>query len=400
MAVASVSERAFDVLVVGAGPAGASAAVTAAKAGLTVALIDKARFPRDKLCGGLFTGRARNVFNVIHGHDIDMALFDQHSTLEFFFHGTSLGRMQDVPPMFTTMRRPFDASLRDLALAAGAVDFAGQRIASLETDPICLELADGTRLTGRVLIGADGVNSTVARALFGQAYDRATIGFALEVEAGAPHLRPGGDLQVSFGAVKGGYGWSFPKRHSTTVGVGGPVAPTPDMRPGLDRYLSDCGIPSAACTIKGHFLPVGDFRAVPGQGAVLLAGDAAGLVDPVTGEGIAHAMQSGQFAALSAVEALASDAPATALDLYRARLLDMHRGLRMARQIRHVIYARPLQASFARSFRNSTVLKGMYLDVLAGRAEYPALFRAVLRRTPRLILRAARQTILPSRVGR
>ena len=323
MAVASVSERAFDVLVVGAGPAGASAAVTVAKAGLTVALIDKARFPRDKLCGGLFTGRARNVFNVIHGHDIDMALFDQHSALEFFFHGTSLDRMQDVPPMFTTMRRPFDASLRDLALAAGAVDFAGQRIASLETDPICLELADGTRLTGRVLIGADGVNSTVARALFGQAYDRATIGFALEVEAGAPHLRPGGDLQVSFGAVKGGYGWSFPKRHSTTVGVGGPVALTPDMRPGLDRYLSDCGIPSTACTVKGHLLPVGDFRAVPGQGAVLLAGDAAGLVDPVTGEGIAHAMQSGQFAALSALEALASDATDR-----------LHRGVRQRDRVR------------------------------------------------------------------
>lgn len=380
--------HAVDVAVIGAGPAGAAAAFTCAQAGLSVALIDKARFPRDKLCGGLFTGRARKVHVQAFGQDIDAAAFDRHTQVRFGLDGADLGTVPDAPPMYLTTRRAFDAGLVARALAAGAQDFTGCRITGLDVLSRHVTLADGTTLSARILIGADGVSSPVARALFGRAFDPATIGFAMEIKATGPHLAPDDPIRVDFSAVAGGYGWRFPKRASTTIGVGGPHALTPDMKQGLQSYLAQLGLAPDAYPIKGHFIPMGDVRRIPGQGAVLLAGDAAGLVDPVTGEGIAHAMQSGHFAALSAAEALAQGRPGRALDLYLPRLRPIHQAIRMARRIRPVLYAGALQPSLARSFRNSRTLKSLYLDVLAGEAEYPALFRRVLTRAPSLVWRA------------
>ncbi len=195
----------FDVLVLGAGPAGSAAATTAARSGLRVALIDKAAFPRDKLCGGLFSGRARQVFHTAFGGDIDLSLFGICRDLEFWYRGASLGAMTDVPPLYLTMRRDMDAWLKDLALAAGAQDFTGCRVASLDVEDPGVVLAGGRILTGRVLIGADGVSSAVARALFGEPHDRDRIGFALEIEADGTHLRPGGPARIDFSAVQGGY---------------------------------------------------------------------------------------------------------------------------------------------------------------------------------------------------
>ncbi len=167
------------------------------------------------------------------------------------------------------------------------------------------------------------------------------------------------------------------------------------MMAAMGDYLQVNGIGRDAYPVKGHFLPVGDFRPVPGRGAVMLAGDAAGLVDPVTGEGIAHAMESGHFAALSAADAIRAGRPQEATGLYRARLKEIHMSLRMARWIRPVIYASLLQQTFSRSFRTSSTLKKMYLQVLAGETGYPALFRAVLLRVPRLAARAVLGAVRP-----
>ncbi len=386
----------FDVLVIGAGPAGAAAAVTVARAGLSVALIDRAAFPRDKLCGGLFTGRAQKVFRQVFEQPIDPDLVSEHRRISFWVRGECLSEMADAPPMYTTMRWDLDHALVRLAVGAGARDLTGTRVAQMRLEAGCLKLADGRVLRGQVIIGADGVNSPVAKALFGAAYDRDKIGIALEAEVALPvpqavdQSPPEVPLRVDFSAVAGGYGWRFPKKRSTTIGVGGPHAANPEMRASMEAYLRLNGVAPERCVIKGHFLPVGDFRRVPCRAEVLLAGDAAGLVDPVTGEGIAYAMESGHYAGASAVEAIRAGAPERAGPVYLRRLRGIHQALRLSRRIRPVIYAGPLQASFARSFRKSKTLKHMYLDVLAGEMEYPQLFRAVLLRWPRLLLRALR----------
>ncbi len=383
----SDTARTFDLLIIGAGPAGAAAAMTACRAGLSAALIDKAAFPRAKLCGGLVTGRARTQYREIFGGELDPVLFQTHSEIAFHADGAQLGPVEQSPALYLTMRWGMDAHLLGFALAAGAADFTGQRIAKISPETTSVTLADGTLLTGRILIGADGVNSAVARALFGRAFDPARIGFALEIEA-PPGL--GSDMiRIDFDAASWGYGWRFPKTSGTTIGVGGLQIPNPDMQARLAAYRATLGA-DAARAVKGHFLPFGDYKRVPGRGRVLLAGDAAGLVDPITGEGIAHALRSGAAAASAAAEAIASGRCDTALPRYRRMLRPLHRDLRMAVWLRPLIFAPRLKSLFRRAFARSSVLKGAYLRLLAGQIEYPGLCLLVLRRLPGVALRHLR----------
>lgn len=380
----------FDVIVIGAGPAGSAAAFTAAKAGLRTALIDKASFPRSKLCGGLFTERSRTYYNAIFGRDIDREMFRSFDTISFWHAGRELAQLDDIPPLHLTMRIDLDSHLFDMAITQGAEDFSGVAVQSI--DGACVRLRDGRTLTAKVLIGADGVNSVVTRALFGEAFNKETIGFGLEIEVDKSQVDPATQpLRIDFGAAVWGYGWSFPKRKTTTIGVGGLHSPNPDMKSHMADYLAGFGIEPAAVKVKGHYLPFGDFRKVPGRGAVLLAGDAAGLVDPITGEGIAFAMKSGQFAALAAVEALAVGQPDTALRRYRTSLKEMHRGLRIAGRLRYIIFSPRWQGAFTKTFRRSGTVRMQYMRLLAGEVEYGELARSVLTRLPKFILNGLRR---------
>lgn len=385
------SSEPFDILVIGAGPAGSAAAFCAARAGLRVALVDKARFPRDKLCGGLFTGRSRAYYREVFGQEFETDRAVNLSEIEFWYQDRRLALLSDIPPVNLTMRRDLDATLLDHALAAGAVDFTGRAIATL--DDAGVSLRDGTRLEASVLIGADGVNSITARHLFGAPFDKETIGFGLEIEA-TPEEQPPKDhpLRIDFAAATWGYGWSFPKQHSTTVGVGGLHAPNPDMKAHFSAYLQSLDLPDDTRRFKGHYLPFGDFRKAPGRAHILLAGDAAGLVDPITGEGIALAMKSGQLAAEAATAALRDGRPETAYTRYHTALRDMHRSLRIARMLRPIIFAPRWQGAFTRTFERSGTVRMQYMRLLAGEVEYPELARAVLRRLPRYLMNRIRRS--------
>jgi geranylgeranyl reductase family protein len=372
----------FDVIVVGAGPAGAAAAFRAARAGLSVALVDRKTFPRDKLCGGLVTGRARAHYADIFGHPMPFAPEERKTVVAFHHRGRPAGVIADAPPLCATMRREMDAALCAQALGAGAQDFTGQGVATLDTGTRRLTLTTGPVLGYGVLIGADGVNSQIARALFGQSFDHARIGFGLEIEAEAPHL-PHDTIRIDLAAAAWGYGWAFPKRQSTTIGVGGILGKNPDMKRAMAAYCDMLGLKVPEAGFKGQFLPFGDVRAHPGRGAVLLAGDAAGLVDPITGEGIGHAMASGGMAARAAIDALAQGRPDTALALYRTALRPLHRDLRMARLLRPLLYLPATEPAFAHAFARSTTLRRMFLAQMAGEAEYSGILWRLALRLPR-----------------
>jgi geranylgeranyl reductase family protein len=384
----------YDVIVIGAGPAGGAAAFCAARAGLRVALIDRKTFPRDKLCGGLITGRARRHYAEIFGHEMPFEAADRKTEVDFRFRGRPVGLIRDAPALCATMRWDLDAMICGHALQAGAADFTGQDVAALDPDARRLSLQDGRVLSYGVLIGADGANSQVARHLFGQSFDRARIGFGLEIEAGGEHVRPDAPIRIDLGAVDWGYGWVFPKRRTTTVGVGGLLARNPQMKHAMADYCAMLGIDAPQARVKGQFLPFGTFRKTPGKGAVLLAGDAAGLVDPITGEGIGYAMKSGQLAAQAARDALSAGQPKRAIGFYRRGLRPIHHALRMARMIRPLIFLPRLAPGFERAFRRSTTLRHQYLRLMAGEVEYGDILWRLVLRLPRfawLSLRGDRQ---------
>lgn len=380
----------FDIVVIGAGPAGSAAACWAARQGLSVALIDKATFPRKKLCGGLFTERSRSYYQEIFGEDIQRDMFTTRHDISFWHQGRELATLTDIPPLHLTMRFDLDAKLFSLAIQHGAHDYSGEPVARIDGQSVVLK--SGKTLSGTVLIGADSVNSIVARHLFGAPFDKTKIGFGLEIEASPQEQNPDEKpLRIDFAAATWGYGWSFPKQHTTTVGVGGLLAPNPDMKSHMAAYLETMGLDPSRTRFKGHYLPFGDFRKTPGQGATLLAGDAAGLVDPITGEGIALAMKSGQIAAQAAQTAIERTAPQSALKLYRHGLSDMHKSLKVARMLRHIIFAPRWEKAFVATFKRSGTVRIDYMRLLAGQVEYPELAKQVLRRLPRYVLNAFRR---------
>lgn len=385
----------FDLIVIGSGPAGSAAALCAAQAGLSVAVIDKAAFPRDKLCGGGLTGRSMRYLDEIFAKGPDPDLFLSTRQFRLTYQGRKIGGQSDAPALHMTMRHDFDAMLHTRAKAAGAQVFAPARITTIDTNTPAVTLADGRVLQAQALIGADGANSATARALFGRAFDPDKIGFGLEVELDRA-LSDDNTTEIDLGAAQWGYGWVFPKHGSITLGVGGIHSKNPDMKAHLAQYLAlhepDLRLDQIKC--KGAFLPFGDFRKTPGRGRVLLAGDAAGLVDPITGEGIAWAMKSGQFAASAVITALQKDSPYQVLDLYLRHLSYIHKEMTAARRIRALIYASPIRAYFPRAVERNPSMSRAYLRLLAGELDYADLGTSVLWR----IARRLGSAVLPRRI--
>lgn len=378
----------LDLIVVGAGPAGAAAAAAGARLGLRTALLDKARFPRDKLCGGGVTGRARREFRAAFGRDPDPSLLLTATAVEFWSRGRFVARRTEIPPLDLCMRRDFDRHMVDLALAAGARDFTGTEVESLDPAGRELRLRDGRRLRFGVLVGADGVNSFVARTLHGRAFDPARIGFALEIEHPEPAGAEPALVRIDFGVAEWGYGWTFPKRLTRTVGLGGVHARNPDLKARLAAYLDLLGLSDSPARVKGQFLPFGHPRRRPGRGAVLLAGDAAGLVDPITGEGIAYALESGRLAAEAARDALARGRPESAADLHRRAMAPIRRSIAWARALRPLLFAPRLAGAFEEMLAASGSPRSSFMELLAGEIDYPRLLRRRALRLSGMVARA------------
>jgi len=298
----------FDVIVVGAGPAGSTAAFRLSRAGARVLLLDRERFPRDKPCGGGLTYRAVRELPV----SVEPVVEDVVDRFELGFrYGPRFERRSDGPLILMTQRRRLDAHLAEQAAAAGADFRDGLRATALELDDAggTVRFDDGAAVAP-VVLGADGVNGLTARAL-GFAGTR-RHGVALEGNVPYVHARARsyrGKAVVELGAVPGGYAWVFPKGDHLNVGVGGWESEGPRLREHLERACAAYGLPSDRLeALRGYRLPMrrsGD-RAVHGR--ALLLGDAAGLVDPLSGDGIYEALVSARLAAEAALDLLAGRA--------------------------------------------------------------------------------------------
>ena len=296
--------RSFDAVVAGAGPAGSIAALVLARSGARVALADKAAFPRDKACGDLVGPRGVQVLA-----DLGLRVPDAGRGSDLLVVGPS-GRRSRLPAFtgrtypghgIIVPRRALDHALREAALEAGVERSADGRVDAVIS-------SDGQRLAGEVIIAADGALSPVAR-LAGMLDPQAALwGFAIRAYVSAEVPLP---LLVLLDAspwhIYPGYGWLFPGEDGRAnvgigVGLGSERGPAP-LRDDLARLVAllsqrgDLSRDARPGPVMGGWLRMGGTGAPAAAGNVLLAGDAAGLINPLQGEGIGPAMISGRLAA-------------------------------------------------------------------------------------------------------
>ena len=294
----------FDVLVVGAGPAGSTTSYRLACAGARVLLVDRARFPRDKPCGGGLTMRAVRLLPF----SVEPVVEDRASDFTFgldFDH--RFERRAKAPLVLLTQRSRLDEFLAGQAAEAGADFRDGTRVSDLEVTADAAEATVGSsRVQAHALIAADGANGTTARAA-GIDDDR---DYGVALEGNVPHdaLDPEtyrGRLFLELGVVPGGYGWVFPKGDHVNVGVGGWAREAPTLRGHLSRFCREYGLDEGRLeSVRGFRLPLIKPKTELARGRVALVGDAAGLVDPLSGDGIYEAFLSGRLAAEATLDLL------------------------------------------------------------------------------------------------
>jgi geranylgeranyl reductase family protein len=293
----------FDVVIVGAGPAGASCAKRACELGLSVLVLEAAVFPRSKPCAAGLTTRAVELL----GDGVGVCFHDSAQTLRLRLGAVTLRWTGEIPVIRTTTRREFDSVLADEAAAAGAIFVFGSRVDGVVEDADCVNVAAGGRIyRGRFVVGADGAGSVVAHGIWGK---HARLSGAVYVRALPPSsddLAPHrGVITLDPTATTRGYGWVFPKNDHLNVGVYAQRSLSKALTEDLKMFLETGGF--GGWRTEGPFaapIPVTPRAGGPTRGRVLLAGDAAGLADPVAGEGIPHAVASGRIAAEAIAAAL------------------------------------------------------------------------------------------------
>ena len=382
--------RSYDVIVVGMGPAGATAAYELSRSGFSVLGLEKQTHPRYKVCGGGLSARIEQIlpgdFNTIIEEAVNRLKFSYGPRKSYFVESPK-------PIAYMVMRSRFDHWLLEKAQGAGADVHEDEPAATLRA------VSDGIEVTtnratyhSRVVIGADGAMSVVAQQLF--PHRRLQKIPALESEVpyqSAESHEYSNTVLISLNAAKKGYGWIFPKKHGLSIGVGEFVRGMNRPKRSFQQFsqkdptLASLNVP----TPVGHPIPI--FNRTPGinghkwnsglvHGRALLVGDAGHLVDPLLGEGIYYAVRSGQLAAMSIADSMHHSF--ANFECYeRAVVQEFGLEFRIASRLGRIIYGVPrswhrlVGQMFPQSYQG--VLR-RYCAMLQGQETYETLWARII----------------------
>lgn len=394
----------MNIAIIGAGPAGTMAAVRLARAGASVTIFDHSH-PREKPCGGGLTGRALALVEDI----IDVRSLPAVVVTSAMVEGpdriarvllNDRGKTPDSS-LLVVSRTIFDRAMADAAVAAGARFRAEKAIDIVRRGPRFRVRTNRGDHEVEQLLGADGTNSIVRKKL-ARPFERGE----LSVSAGYfVHGATASTIAIKTMHEQPGYLWSFPRPDHLAMGICGAAvhhASSSQLRAQSAAWLRTHGLDRAA-RLTPYSWPIPsighDARRAPPLGGAgwLLLGDAAGLVDPLTREGIYYALLSGQWAAEAIVASRAEDAAS----VYADRILSaVQPELVRAARLSGVFFTPDFSSLLVRALDESEGIRSVFVDLVAGMQPYRGLRRRLLAtRQWALAARAIRMLLRPPITG-
>ena len=360
----------FDVIIIGAGPAGSMAAIEVVKSGLSVAIIEKVSLPRRKVCAGGLVKRATQQIP----SDINYPIDQQCHNIALRIDSANIHFSQQRENLVTMVcRSAFDMALAAHAKSLGVVVMDNTKVTRIhpEIHHVQVETAQ-TKLQAKYLIFAEGATARLSNQFWS---DERVLLPSLEADVYVSDVQfqaLKNNATFDFGCIQGGYGWIFPKGDHFSIGLAVMNKnANVQLQQAFDAYLHKLGIenPVSIKNRKGFVIPLTPRQEPLMKGRMMLVGDTAGLVDPITAEGLSHAIQSGRGAGSALVTAFEN--PEKVAHIYHtATIQPILDELRVARLIAKIIYhPNTTWRNLLFRYYSERLTKGM-ADLIEGKRTY------------------------------
>lgn len=328
----------YDVVIIGAGPSGIAAGHNIINNNLSCCIIDKQEFPRNKLCAG---GVTQKTFELLKSLNLGQEFKGENTIVSkgvsIYLKDKYITDIACKGNTYLVDRFEFDEYLVRAYEKKGGKLLENTKIKNIDTENNIITLADNQNIKFKYIIGADGAVG-ITRSLVDK--DIKANGFCLQVDIDKINTNYNSDnMSMYYGVLPYGYGWIFPKKNHLSVGFIGEYDKKIDYKCEFENFLNNIGINCDRSEFKGAFIPFGQYlnKPINKEKNLLLVGDAAGFVDPITGEGIYFAVLSGIKASETIIKAI-KNKDINIIDEYIYEIHNITNSIKKGSKLKKVIY--------------------------------------------------------------